>query len=280
VKYTEVTIHFPAGQQLLESLMALLLDVGYDSFMETEHGIVAYIESGLFEKQTLDNAIKTCKGKPLVEKISELPDQNWNALWESNYEPVVVDEKCIVRAPFHDKPAKIQYDVLIQPKMSFGTAHHATTYLMIQMMLGSDLRGKKVLDMGAGTGVLAILASLKGALQVAAIDNDEWAYNNAIENCELNGTKNINVIFGDASAIPEAEFGVLLANINRNILLEDIRLYNRHLAKGAMAMLSGFYKHDLKAIVEEAEKFGWNLTEFRERDDWVAAKFLIRSSEP
>jgi ribosomal protein L11 methyltransferase len=273
MKYKEITIQIAEDESQREKLMAVLLGIGYDSFMETEKSIAAYIETNQFDEKQLQMILETFKGNVMIEKTEELADQNWNAIWESGYEPVVIESKCMIRAPFHAKPKGIEFDVVIQPKMSFGTAHHGTTHLMIQLILENDFKGKRVLDIGSGTGVLAIMASMKGAAAVVAIDNDEWAYNNALENCELNGIKNIDVIFGDASAIPGGGYDVVLANINRNILLDDIQHYNKHLENGSMIYLSGFYEPDLKIIIAEAEKSGWNFVGHRLRNEWVAAIF-------
>lgn len=273
MEYKEITIQIAEDESLREKLMAMLLGIGYDSFMETGNTIAAYIETNHFDANQLQEILQDFKGKAVIEKTEDLADQNWNAIWESGYEPVVIENKCMIRAPFHAKPTGMEFDVVIQPKMSFGTAHHGTTYLMIQLILENNFKGKRVLDMGSGTGVLAIMTSMKGAAQAVAIDNDEWAYNNAIENCELNGIKNIDVIFGDASAIPGGTYNVVLANINRNILLDDIQHYNLHLEEGSMIYLSGFYEPDLKIIIAEAEKSGWNFVEHRLRNEWVAAIF-------
>lgn len=273
MNFTEVIIKIADEQTLRERLMAALLGMGCDSFMETESQLIAYIESGLFNMSRLRKTLKPFAGSVVVEKTEELPDQNWNAIWESNYEPVLIGTRCIVRAPFHAKPAGIEYDILIQPKMSFGTAHHSTTFLMLNMILESDFSNKRVLDMGSGTGVLAILASKKGAAAVTAIDNDEWAYNNATENCHLNHIKNIDVIFGDASSIPAGGFDVILANINRNILLADMHIYSEHLNEGGIVFLSGFYENDLAMINDEAGKCGWKYVAHKFHNEWVAAVF-------
>lgn len=275
--YTEITIQTPGDEPLRERLMAALLDIGCDSFMEAENILAAYIPSALFSESQLREVLSGFRGKAVFLKSEILPDQNWNAIWESSYEPVIVEGKCMVRAPFHEKQAGVDYDIVIQPKMSFGTAHHETTYLMLQMILDGDFGSKKVLDMGAGTAVLGIFAAMKGASQVVAIDNDEWAYNNAIENVQLNGLQNLDCILGNASSIPRKDFDVLLANINRNILLEDIRKYHQHLNMGAIVYLSGFYEKDLPAIQSEAEIYGWKLSSYKIRNDWVAAKFQVGS---
>lgn len=273
MKYKEIIIQIAEDENLREQLMAVLLGIGYDSFMETGQSIAAYIETNMFDQQRLRLVLQDFKGNATIEVIRDLPDQNWNALWESNYEPVIIENRCMVRAPFHEKPAGVEYDVVIQPKMSFGTAHHGTTYLMIQFILENDFAGRRVLDMGSGTGVLAIMASLKGAEHISAIDNDEWAYNNATENCKLNSVKNIDIIFGDALSIPEGVYDMILANINRNILLNDIQHYDKHLREGGKVFLSGFYAQDLAVIVAEAERHGWRFLRINEKNDWIAASF-------
>jgi ribosomal protein L11 methyltransferase len=280
MKYKEITIHIAEDESLREKLMAELLGIGYDSFMEIEQSIAAYIEASKFDKNRLQYVLQSFNGKAIIEKTEDLADQNWNAIWESGYEPVVIENRCIIRAPFHAKPKGMEFDVVIQPKMSFGTAHHGTTWLMIQLILENDFAGKRVLDMGSGTAVLAIMVAMKGAERVTAIDNDEWAYNNARENCELNSIKNIDVIFGDASSIPGGTYDVVLANINRNILLDDIQHYNKHLKDDASVYLSGFYESDLAAIIEEAQKFAWTFVEYRTRNEWVAAVFRTASTKP
>ncbi len=273
MNYKEVIIGVKNDQLLREQLMARLLDIGYNSFMEDDDFISAYIDISLFDENKLCLTLSIFKGKAVIQRFEDLPDQNWNAVWESNYEPVIIDNQCVVRAPFHSKPENIAFDIVIQPKMSFGTAHHETTYLMLHMMLAEDFRGKKVLDMGSGTGVLSVMAAMKGARSVVAIDNDEWAFYNGIENGQLNGVQNIEYILGDANSIPEVEFNILLANINRNILLEDLGNYNHHLAESAIIFLSGFYLADLSMIVAEAEKHQWELTAHKTRNQWVVAKF-------
>jgi ribosomal protein L11 methyltransferase len=273
MKYTEVVIQIPDEEQLREYLMAGLLAIGYDSFMETGQSVSAYIETEIYNKDELTGFLRGFNKNAVILEVGELPDQNWNAIWESNYEPVVVDNKCVVRAPFHEKPRAVEYDIVIHPKMSFGTAHHSTTFMMIQFIIECDFTGKCALDMGSGTAVLAILASMKGAKRVTAIDNDEWAYKNAIENCSLNDITNIDVIFGNALSIPEMAYDALLANINRNILLEDIQHYNKRLKAGSIAVLSGFYEEDLPLIIAEAEKSGWNFVRKKSHNNWVAAMF-------
>jgi ribosomal protein L11 methyltransferase len=207
--------------------------------------------------------------------VEEMPDENWNAVWESTHEPVLVEDFCWVYAPFHSINTEVKYNILIEPKMSFGTAHHSTTYMMLSFLRDEELEGRKVLDMGSGTGVLAILAKMKGAAETDAIDNDEWAYRNALENVEANGCTGINVLLGDAQLLNEKGFyDVVIANINRNILLRDMHAYIEHLNTGGILLLSGFYEHDIPSIRQEAEKNGMAFESFRERNEWVACKFV------
>jgi len=279
MNYIEVSLKGFNNNQSRENLIALLLDSGYDSFMETESTLHAYITSNKYDQENLNKILNAFDKGVEVEKVEELTEQNWNSIWESNYEPVPIGSNCIVRAPFHQKPAEIEFDIVIQPKMSFGTAHHATTSLMAQLILEEEFAGKSVLDIGTGTGILAILASLKGAQKVIAIDNDEWAYSNALENCELNNIENIEIKYGDASAIPNKHYDILMANINRNILLGDMHHYAKHLKQDARIYLSGFYQSDLEAIRNEAGKFGWVFAGQKVKDNWVAVVFQKKGSD-
>ena len=206
-------------------------------------------------------------------KVEEMPDKDWNELWEASYQPVVVNERCRVRAPFHDPDPNFEYDLVIEPKMSFGTANHETTAQIIQLMLETDFKGKEVLDMGSGTAVLAILAKKLDAAHTVAIDNDEWAYRNAFTNCELNGISDIEIVLGDASAI-HGSFDVVLANIDRNILLRDMQHYVAAMRPDAHIFFSGFYTEDLESIKAEAQRLGLRYCRHLSRNNWVAAEFI------
>jgi ribosomal protein L11 methyltransferase len=206
-------------------------------------------------------------------KVEEMPDKDWNELWEASYQPVVVNERCRVRAPFHDPDPSFEFDLVIEPKMSFGTANHETTAQIIQLMLETDFKGKEVLDMGSGTAVLAILAKKLGAAHTVAIDNDEWAYRNAFTNIELNGIPDIEIVLGDALAI-KGQFDVVLANINRNILLRDMHYYVDAMRPEAHIFFSGFYTEDLDSIKAEAERLGLRYRRHLSRNNWVAAEFV------
>ncbi len=202
-----------------------------------------------------------------------MEDKDWNAAWEANYEPVLIDGKCYIRAPFHAPMPEAEYEIVIEPKMSFGTAHHATTAQMVSYLLETDVRGKAVLDMGAGTGVLAILATMKGASPVTAIDNDEWAYRNGIENAQHNHCEQLKVLLGDASLLGDERYDIILANINRNILLQDIPQYVQCMNDKALLFLSGFYEEDLPALRYCCAQNGMRYLDHKTKDKWVAARF-------
>ena len=257
-----------------EILIAFLAELGYESFVETENGVLAYIPKSLFEEQKLDTLLRDSEefGFAFSCSFEEMEDKNWNAVWESNYEPVLIDGTCYIRAPFHPKKV-VDYEIIIEPKMSFGTAHHPTTAQMISYLLEEDCTGKNVLDMGSGTGILAILAAMRGAKKVLAIDNDEWAYNNCLENIEKNKMQVIKAVLGEANAIENEIFDIILANINRNILLQDMHLYAQALTENGILFLSGFYLHpDLPVIEEFAKKYSLILDSYKEQDNWVAAR--------
>ncbi len=273
--YIELVCHPQHGSHISEMLIARLADIGFESFTEGEHELFAYITVKDFTPQ-LELALTSTFISELLISFEKrhIADQNWNAVWESKYDPVFIDDRCIVRAPFHPVPEGIEYDIVIEPKMSFGTAHHETTRLMMRFVLESDLKGKSLLDMGSGTAVLAILASMRGAVAVTAIDNDEWAYNNAIENVHHNKPEQIEVLLGDSEILNGKHFDVILANINRNILLTDMPAYRKCLATGGMLIMSGFYEEDLPMIVQKASKLGLNLVTSSNENRWAAVCFM------
>jgi len=212
-------------QTAIDILVAELGSVGFESFTENEDGVVAYIQEADWKESLLnDIQILASDEVGFSYEIEEIEQVNWNKEWENNFEPIVVENEVSIRAPFHSNP-NLKYDIVIEPKMSFGTGHHETTYLMIKHLMALDLRGKKVLDMGCGTGILAIFAELKGAEQIDAIDIDAWCYENSVENIERNHCQNIKVYEGDASMLKGRAYDVIIANINRNILLNDIGVY-------------------------------------------------------
>jgi ribosomal protein L11 methyltransferase len=274
VNYIEIKCEKPSSEEQLDILIADMADLGFESFTEEEDYLLAYIpENEYVNKLLSENAYlmqQKAEGKLAVKLIE---DQNWNAIWESSYDPVVIDNRCRIRAPFHPADNSMKFDIVIHPKMSFGTAHHETTALIISMLLHEEIAGLKVLDMGCGTGVLAILSVLKGAQSAVAIDFDEWAYNNTIENVALNNISNIDVKLGDASVLGNESFILILANINKNVLLKDMQSYTQVLEKEGRIIFSGFYKSDLDDIKTVAEKNGLTYQSHNEKNNWVAAVF-------
>ncbi len=260
---------------LPEILIAQLAEIGFESFEEEEDELTAYIQAPDFSLETLlsiDNFRTLDESSDLTKEF--IKAQNWNAVWESNYDAVTIGS-CHIRAPFHEPSSNAEFNILLNPKMAFGTAHHETTAMMIEFVLDMDCVGKRFLDMGSGTAVLAILASMKNASEIIAIDNDEWAYPNAVENCELNGISNVESVLGDASNLKNYDdFDVILANINKNILLRDIKYYSQVLKTGGEIYFSGFYKDDLNDIKKECSENGLSFIKFQSKNKWVAAKFV------
>ena len=259
----------------VEILIAELGYVGFESFVETPKGVTAYIQKNEFLSTMLED-IQILKNDSfsIRYKFEDIEQVNWNAKWEENFHPILVDNRCAVRAPFHSK-SSAQYDIIIEPKMSFGTGHHETTHMMIQFILDSDIQNKTVLDMGCGTGVLAILAEMKEASNIEAIDIDEWCYLNSIENIERNSCHNIKVLKGDASILKAKKFDIIFANINRNILIKDIPIYASCLNPNGLLFLSGFYKNDIPMIQDVCADYSLNLEAQISKNDWVALKFKI-----
>ena len=261
-------------QPASEILMAELGYAGFESFIETEIGIIAYIQEQDCNESILDDIQILKSDEFSISHTKENIEQtNWNKEWEKNFNPIIVDDFCTVRAPFHEKP-KTKYDIVIEPKMSFGTGHHETTHMMIQHILNNDFSNKSVLDMGCGTGVLAILSEIKGARPIEAIDIENWCYLNSIENVERNNCQNISVYEGDTNLIKDRKYDIILANINRNILVKDIKVYASCLNKNGMLVLSGFYKNDIPILEGECRKHMLKLDEKLERNNWVSLKFL------
>lgn len=274
--YIEIKIRFEEAEPWKEIFSSLLADAGCESFIdgEDENELLCYISQNQYDKETIIDILENHGlDVKFSYQLSEVEQQDWNAVWESNYTPVLIADKCYIRAPFHPEMENVEYEILIEPKMSFGTAHHETTSQMIEFLLEEDLRGKSVLDMGAGTGVLAILAYKRGAAPVTAIDNDEWAYNNNVENISRNGCEDMEVILGDASALKDRHFDVIIANINRNILVNDMPAYAAALNPGGVIFFSGFYESkDLEIIKQRAAEFGIRYHSHRAKNDWCAMR--------
>ncbi|KZS40680.1 ribosomal protein L11 methyltransferase [Aquimarina aggregata] len=263
-------------QPASEILIAELGNAGFESFVETEDGVNAFIQKGEWNDNILNDIHILSSGEFEIEYTSEVIEQvNWNKEWEKNFNPIIVEDVCSVRAPFHEKP-NTDYDIIIEPKMSFGTGHHETTHMMIQHLLKTDLKNKKVLDMGCGTGVLAILAEMRGANEIDAIDIDNWCYLNTIENVERNHCDHITAYEGDVSLLSGKSYDIIIANINRNILLNDIKHYSSALRSDGKLFLSGFYKEDLDMISEECVKHKLNFTKHINRNNWIAASYTLK----
>ena len=272
--YLEFRFKVEPAQPASDILTAELGVIGFESFIEHEDGITAYIQKEDFREEMLSEIQILNSAEFKITYTSTIIAQiNWNEEWEKNFEPILVDGICAVRAPFHSKP-EVKYDIVIEPKMSFGTGHHATTHMMIQFLLKADLEGKKVLDMGCGTGVLAILAEKRGAKAVDAIDIDHWCYENSLENVNRNDCEKISVYEGTAALLKDRRYDVIIANINRNILLQDITAYADCLERGGELYLSGFYEEDCPAIKKECEKYHLDYQISLERDNWMALRFL------
>lgn len=261
-------------QPATEILIAELGYAGFESFVETETGVTAYIQKKEWHDAILDDIyILGSDEFEISYTFEDIEQTNWNIEWEKNFNPIIVDDKCSVRAPFHPKP-QTEYDIIIEPKMSFGTGHHETTHMMIQHILKNDFKEKSVLDMGCGTGVLAILAEMKGAKPIDAIDYDNWCYLNSLENVERNNCDHITVFEGDVSLLKDQKYDTIIANINRNILLNDMAAYTKCLNANGTLFLSGFYVDDIPAIEEECNKHRLACVERLEKNNWVALKFV------
>ena len=273
--FIELDIRLTEASEWNEVVVALLAEMGADSFWEEEDGVKAYFQEDSFDFESCAAQLaEVLPAGSYALNRGTLEDKNWNAEWESQFEPVVIPGVLRIRAPFH-APGQEPEELIIQPKMAFGTGHHQTTRMMCERMLQLPLEGRVVLDMGTGTGILGILAARKGAAYVLGIDNDPWSAENARENMALNQTRGLEVVLGDASAIPNQGFDLLLANINRNIILRDLPLYLKAMkAEGAIdALFSGFYTHDLALIRTEAEKHELEFVLSFERENWCCAHF-------
>lgn len=272
--YRKVEIQLiPDNQEYRDILMATLGEIGFESFVENERNIEAYITDNTFNVQILN----TVDFQPLFSFSCNhelIPDQNWNEVWEKNYfKPLLIADKCLIRAPFHTDYPKAKYEIVIEPKMAFGTGNHETTSLMIEHLIEASIEDLTLLDMGCGTGILSMLASMKGAKSITAIDIDQWAFENTIENCDQNKCKNVKVFKGDASLIGKETFDIILANIHKNVLIEDLDKYCSVLNANGTLILSGFYENDLTDISNKAAELGLGLLKTKTKNKWIAASF-------
>nr|WP_294897508.1 50S ribosomal protein L11 methyltransferase [uncultured Pedobacter sp.] len=277
MNYKELVFKINASESYqADILIAALGEINYDTFEETEDGFKAYISETDFNEDLLKNSLDAYKNDiEFSYSLNHVAQQNWNKVWESNFEPIEIKDEVYVRATFHEPRPTFKYEIIIDPKMSFGTGHHQTTAMMMEYLLETDVKDKAVLDMGCGTAILAILASKLGAKSLMAIDYDSICYESTLENAALNHIDNLKALCGSKEVIPNAQYDVILANINRNILLDQIERYAAALVNGGEIFFSGFYEEpDLQMITEEANKYGINYVNHKKKDLWVAAKFI------
>ena len=271
--YIEYNFKVIPKEPAAEILIAELGAVGFESFVENEDGVTAYIQKEEWNSNILDTIFVLNSDEFSIEyNQNEVEQTNWNAEWEKNFTPIEVDEIVSIRAPFHEN-SNLKYDIVIEPKMSFGTGHHETTHMMVQHLLQLDLNNKQTLDMGCGTGILAIFAEMKGAKPIDAIDIDNWCYENSIENVTRNNCHHISVFEGDSSLLINKKYDLIIANINRNILLMDMKVYANCLKEKGILLLSGFYEEDIPIIDAEVSKYNLKLESFIQRNNWVALKY-------
>lgn len=277
MKYFEFTFNTsPCTETVNDVLAAVLGEAGFESFVEREGGLSAYIQQSLCDEETIKNALTDfpLPDTQITYSYVEAEDKNWNEEWEKNFfQPIVIGDRCVIHSTFHTDVPKAEYDIVINPQMAFGTGHHETTSLIIGELLDSELQGKSLLDMGCGTSILAILARMRGAAPCTAIDIDEWCVRNSIENIELNQVTDITVEQGDAAALADkGPFDIVIANINRNILLNDMKQYVACMHPGSELYMSGFYVDDISVIREEAERNGLSFVHYKEKNRWAAVK--------
>lgn len=274
--FLEVTLQVNAA--FADILIAELGELGFDAFVETESGFNAYINEDTYSKTALEETINRYSNFARINyTVQKIERQNWNEEWERNFEPLFIDGQVSVRASFHEKPEAAKYDIVINPKMSFGTGHHETTTLMIENQLTLDHQGKRVLDMGCGTGILAIMAGELGASEIVAVEIEDWTVENARENAGINNYPQLDVRLGGAETIAGDEpYDIILANINRNVLLEDMPAYTAVLKQEGTLVLSGFYTEDLPAIRAKASELNLAYVSHRVKNNWVSAIFKFR----
>jgi ribosomal protein L11 methyltransferase len=275
MKYFEINFVIEQYEEYIADLLTEELgEIGFESFENTNDGLNAYVQSSGFDEAKIRNLLDDFPFEASISyKVTQIDSKNWNEEWEKNYfEPIVIDNKCVIHSSFHKEIPEAKYDIVIDPKMAFGTGHHETTSLVIGRILEMDLEGKSILDMGCGTAVLAILASMCGAKKILAIDIDTWCTENSNENILINKIENVEVKLGDVELLKGMQFDIILANINRNILLQDMEQYADCLQSGGELFMSGFYKEDVPLIEAEANRNGLKLIEFREKNNWVVVK--------
>lgn len=270
--YIELTLQIDAD--FVEILMAELGELGFESFVETEDGLEAYVQEDIFDDMAVKKMLEDYAARTAISyQFKKIARQNWNEEWEKNFQPIQIGEQIYVRADFHEPKPGFAYEIIITPKMSFGTGHHETTSMVMEHQLNIDHINKKVLDVGTGTGILAVLASKLGAAQISAFDIDEWSVENTIENVQLNGVSNVSVRQGTIEDEPKDTYDIVLANINRNILLSQIPAYVTFLKKGGDLIVSGFYEKDIADIQTVAESVGLKKIAQLSKNNWAAVVF-------
>jgi ribosomal protein L11 methyltransferase len=274
--YTEYFIDF--GKAITEEesdiVVALLSQTAFESFATEETGVLAYIQTPMLVEEEIQDILSSIKDLYQFEtRVKHIESVNWNEKWEKDYEPVFVNEKCVIRAPFHKIEPALEYDIVVEPKMAFGTGHHETTFLMSDFLFYQKLKRKHVCDAGTGSGILSIIASKLGAEDIFAYDIDEWSYNNTKENLKINKVGNVEVRKGDVKSIKGKTFDIVLANINRNILLKDVEAFSASLEKKGILIVSGFYSQDLPIIQKTFEKYDLKLDTFKSKNNWISAIF-------
>lgn len=275
MNFIQVNFSFEPFEEFMADILAAeLAEIGFDSFVPGENGMQAFIPENKFDESSLKQLIADYPIEVAVSyEIITVASKNWNEEWEKHYfEPIVIGDECVIHSSFHKNVPEARYDIIIDPKMAFGTGHHETTSLVIGEILKMDLTNKKVLDMGCGTAVLAILAAMRGATELLAIDIDNWCTENSLENIALNNVSGIEVKLGGAELLEGLHFDIILANINRNILLADIEKYAACLSSGGKLYMSGFYKADIPVIEAELNRNGLELIDFKEKNNWVVVK--------
>lgn len=280
MNYKEITFTVtPYSEDIADVIIAELGNIGYDGFSYTDNGFTTYIPDNHFNEKAiaeLDILSFLSPNFKIRWTCSNIQNQNWNKTWEDNFTPIIIKDRILIRAGFHPGIENIEYEIIIEPEMSFGTGHHSTTALMLETILDytAQIKGKRILDMGCGTGILSIMAAKTGATDVTGIDIDEWAYNNAQKNIDNNHIHHISVKIGDVSLLQqENNFDVILANINRNILLRDMQQYVNKLNTDGYLFISGFYTEDLSLLQQEAERLNLEYLNHKTDHNWVAAVF-------
>lgn len=276
MNYKEYTFKLKDSEDFHQDLLInSLAEIGFETFEDMDKGFKAYIQ----ENDETDDKIRAVADSysgmfSFIFKARTIPHQNWNEVWERNFEPLRINDRCYIRATFHTPHPEFEFEIVVDPKMAFGTGHHQTTALMMEFMMETDFSDKKVLDMGCGTGILAILASKMGASEIIAVDYDQICFESTIENSSLNKVSNILPLCGSKEVIPEEKFDIILANINRNILLDQIDRYAEVLSPGGIIFFSGFYEDpDLNFITEKSKNLGLKYISHRTKNNWVAAQF-------